>query len=155
VALGTDIRLLKKPNRSYNSGAGALIDGIIGTENYADGKWSGFKGKDLIAEIEFKEAKDIKSLSFAYINSHGAWILPPKSISVYIRKEGESYQLAKEIDLKSLYSETKKIGHVDMEFEGKAIIAIKIQIENYKKLPKDHDYAGEESWLFIDELIIN
>jgi len=85
---------------------------------------------------------------------HG-FCLPPKSISVYIRKEGESYQLVKENDLKSLYSESNKLGHVNMEFDAKETIAIKIQIENYKKLPKDHDYAGEESWLFIDELIIN
>jgi len=81
LALGADIKLLKKPNRAYNPGAYALIDGIIGSDNHRDGKWSGFKGKDLIAEIEFKEATDISSLSFAYINSQSAWILLASKIN--------------------------------------------------------------------------
>lgn len=156
LGIGQDIKFLKKPSWRYGAETGAgLLDGIRGTDNFRDGKWSGFQGKDIMAEIDFKEATDVKQISFSYINEPGAWILPPKSVSIYTRVKDGNYQLILEQDLSDLLQKPNhKKGDIALAFEGNQIVAIKIVIENYKTLPANHDYAGEECWLFVDELVI-
>ena len=109
----------------------------------------------MIAEIDFKEAKDIKSITFSYIQNQRAWILPPKAVTVYTRKADGSYELVFEGDLKNLLNiadNNKSDVHVDIE--AKNIVALKIHVENYQKLPSSHPYAGNDCWLFVDELVI-
>ncbi len=156
LGLGQDIKLLKKPNHKYGGETNAgLLDGILGSDNHKDGKWSGFKGKDLVAEIDFTEPKDLKSLRFSYIQHQGAWIMPPKAVSVYGRTEGQAYELIYEGDLKDLLNIKKpNQSEVFVELNKTQLVALKIHVENYKKLPSSHTYAGNECWLFVDELIL-
>jgi hexosaminidase len=153
--IGADIKLLKSPNRRYGAETNAgLLDGVLGTENYNDGLWTGFQGKDLIAEIAFLEAQDISSLEIPYIHSDGAWILPPKSVRVYAHQEGESYQLVFEKDFSDLLKLEKRRNTVQLNFEANDVVAIKVVVESYQKLPSSHPYAGNECWLFVDELVL-
>ena len=156
LGLGKGIYLNEKPNRKYGGNIkDGLIDGILGSDNFGDGKWSGFKAKDLVAEIDMYGKIDIQSLSFSYIYDEGAWILPPKAVSVFVKYEGGDYQLFTEQDLTSLLSEsTKKQGFITIPLNTKDVVALKIQIESYQLLPREYDYAGNECWLFVDELII-
>lgn len=156
LGLGQNIKLLKKPNWRYGGETKAgLLDGILGTSNHGDGKWIGFQGKDLVTEIDFLEAVDINSLRFSYIQNQRAWIMPPKAVTVYGRQDGESYELIYEGDLKDLLNiKDQKQSEVIVEINKKQLIAIKIHVENYKILPSSHPNAGNECWLFVDELIL-
>lgn len=156
LGLMAEHKLLKKPSPRYGSETNAsLFDGIKGTENHSDGRWCGFQGKDVIAELDFQEPVEISEVSFSYINKQKSWILPPKSVSVYGRAEGESYKLLKEADLKFLNKITDPaLLDFKNELDPTTIISIKIIIESYKKLPANHDFAGQDCWLFIDELVI-
>lgn len=156
LGLGATIKLLKKPSARYGTETKAgLLDGIKGSLNHRDGKWSGFSGKDLIAEIDFKSPTDLNKLSFAYIYNKGAWILPPKSISIYARKEGESYKLIGEKEFELLYLRLDQENHlIEIEIEKEDVVSLKVVIESYKKLPDSHPYAGRDCWLFVDELVI-
>ena len=156
LGLGADLKLLKKPSPRYGAESKAgLLDGIQGSDDFGDGKWMGFNGKDLVAEISYHQALDINGLSFSYIQNKGAWILPPKAISVYARGENESYHLVYEDDLKDLLSiADKNKSVVRVDFQAEKIISLKIHIENYKKLPSSHPNAGNDCWLFVDELVI-
>jgi len=156
LGLGKGIYLNEKPNKKYGGNLkDGLIDGILGSDDFRDGKWSGFKAKDLVAEIDMYGEMDIQNISFSYIYDKGAWVLPPKAVSVFVKYEGGDYQLFAEQDLASLLDEsTKKQGFIEIPLNTKAVVALKIQIESYQLLPHDHDYAGNKCWLFVDELII-
>lgn len=156
LGIGQNIKLLKKSSWRYGAETGAdLLDGILGSDDYKDGHWAGFQGKDLIAEIDFNEPTDITQLRFHYINHSGAWILPPKSVSIYVRSQDESYHLVLEQDFTNLIDDPNhQKGEVSMAFNGKEIVALKVIIENYKVLPDFHPYTGEDCWLFVDELVI-
>lgn len=153
--IGADIRLLKSPSWRYGAETNAgLLDGILGSENYGDGLWTGFQGKDLIAEIEFLGTQDITSLEIPYIHSAGAWILPPKSVRVYAHKDGEPYKLITEKDLSDLLEFDQRRHSVKLELETEDIVALKVVVESYQKLPSSHTHAGRECWLFVDELVM-
>lgn len=152
--LGAEIKMLKSPSWRYGAETNAgLLDGIIGSDDFRDGLWTGFQGKDMIAEIEFDEAVDLESLKFSYIKNNGAWILPPKSIRVYVRKEGESYNLINEKDLSKLMTQDDGKYQITTEINTSDVVALKIHIESYQQLPSSHSYAGRDCWLFVDELI--
>lgn len=156
LGLASDIKLLRRPNWRYGGETNAsLVDGILGSDNHRDGKWCGFQGKDLVAELEFKTPTDMKKLSFVYIQNQGAWIMPPKAVQIYGRQEGESYELIYDGDLKDLLSiSDQNRSNVILDFEGEQLVALKVHIENYKKLPSSHPNAGNDCWLFVDELVI-
>jgi len=156
LGLGKGLYLNDKPHRKYGGRIkNGLTDGILGSDNPYDGKWSGFKAKDLIAEIDLYGKTDIQSVSFSYIHDEGAWILAPKSVSVFVKYEGGDYHLISEKDLASLLSESsKKHGFIEIPINTNDVVALKIKIESYQLLPEDHPYAGNECWLFVDELIV-
>lgn len=156
LGLGQEIHLLKKASKKYSIiGSDLLLDGIKGTEDFSEGRWLGFEGKDLIAEINLKYPLRVEQLSFSYVNRPRQWILAPKAVRVYARKKNERYNLVNEIDLQDKYKSEERIGDVNISIATDSIVALKIVIENYKKLPDNHKYAGEDSWIFIDELVLN
>lgn len=153
--LGANIKLLKSPSWRYGAETNAgLLDGITGSDDFRDGLWTGFEGKDMIAEIEFEDAIDLESLSFSYIKHYGAWILPPKSIRIYVRKANESYQLISEKELTDLLVQDDGKNEITTEINSKEIVALKLHIESYQKLPSSHPYSGSDCWLFLDELVL-
>ena len=156
LGLGKGIHLKEEPHRKYGRmKKNGLIDGVKGNDNFSDGKWSGFYGKDLNAEIDMYGKTDIQSISFSYIYKDRAWILPPKAVSVFVKYEGGDFQLINEMDLKSLLSESTKIhGSIEIPLNTKDVVALKINIESYQLLPDEHAYAGNECWLFVDEIIV-
>jgi len=153
--LGADIKFLKSPSSRYGKETQAgLLDGIIGSEDFRDGLWTGFEGKDMIAEIEFKQPTDLHNISFSYIKHDGAWILPPKSVRVYTRKADDAYGLVMEKDLSKLIKQKDGKYNTQLDLDFNDAVAIKLVVENYRKLPSSHPYAGNECWLFLDELVI-
>jgi hypothetical protein len=67
----------------------------------------------------------------------------------------EPYQLIQEMDLSSLLEQKdKKYGHINLPINTKGVVGLKVEIKSYKLLPPDNQYAGNKSWLFIDELIV-
>jgi hexosaminidase len=153
--IGAEIKLLKSPSWRYGGETNAgLLDGILGTGNFRDGFWTGFEGKDMIAEIDFSEAQDIEKLEFSYIQNSGAWILPPKAIRVYSRQADESYQLVLEKDLPGLLTLNDPKGYIQLKADARNVVSLKVVIESYQQLPSSHPYAGNDCWLFVDELVM-
>ncbi len=89
---------------------------------------------------------------YQYINS---WILIPKKIAILSSDDGENWIEEKEMNkldnAKKRGKFIKKITLDNLNFESRFI---KIQAENYGKLPSWHEAAGSKSWLFTDEVII-
>jgi hexosaminidase len=156
LGIGKSIVLRKKPSRSYGEHQqSALLDGIRGAENYQDGNWLGFEGKDLIAEIDLGEKTKLHQMSIAYINQPGRWIIPPKSVSVFSSEDGKIYhELAHQVVGMKNADHEFVVGNVLVSFQADSTRYLKVVVENEKKLPPSHPYAGEDAWIFIDEIVL-
>lgn len=156
LGLGKTIKLKRKPSWRYGAETHAgLLDGIRGTENYGDGRWTGFQGKNLIGKIDLLEEQEIHQISFGYIQHSRAWILPPKSVTIYTSKDGKSYQeYIQQIIENKENDGANHLASFSISFKGESFRYLKLVIENYKKLPANHINAGNECWLFIDEIVI-
>ncbi len=141
--------------RFTGSGDLGLVNGLFGSTNYADGNWQGFQGDDLEIVINLNQSTNISSVGVNCLQDVNSWIVLPKQLKVFVSEDGKEYQKIVTVDQIIPASVTKEFIHeLIAEFETTETKYIKITATNYGPLPDWHPGAGENSWLFVDEVIV-
>ena len=146
-----DITYVTKPDNQYYAGGNeGLIDNSRGKVNYRIGGWQGFT-TDCELIIDLREVKKITTVGVGCLEEQRAWIFYPSSMEVLVSEDGKNYKPFKNV---TLASERTEGAHIqDLEVKGKANARyVKIIVKNYGKLPEWHLSAGEQAWLFVDEV---
>lgn len=144
-------------NQYAAGGENALIDGIRSTStDFRSGDWQGYEGVDAKGKIYFDSAKTVSKITVSCLQDERSWIFFPTEIQVFISTDGINFSPAGKV--KNTISPNKK-GNLTHEFEilteGKAPIkAIQFVAVNRKTCPEGHISAGEKSWIFLDEVIV-
>ena len=145
---------ITKPNPQYYAGGdNGLIDGIRGKTNWRVGNWQGF-AENFEAVIDLQKVKPVTNVTISCLEDVRAWIFFPKKVTVYISNDGKNYNSFGSIDgIESVKDENAKLHDfiVEGSHSGRYL---KIVVESYGKLPSWHVSAGQQSWLFIDEISI-
>ena len=146
-----DITYITKPDPQYYSGGDVgLIDNLRGKTNYSVGGWQGFLS-DCEVIIDLRENKSITTVGAGVLENIGAWIFFPKSMEVSVSTDGKTYKSFGTATARSEKNEEARV--LDLEVQGKAKARyVKIKINNYGLLPEWHISAGDQSWLFVDEV---
>ncbi len=136
-------------------GGGNLTDGLLGSsDNFRDGFWQGFWGDDLEVVIDLGSVQDFTSVSTGFFQYNLSWIMLPKKVEYAVSDDGENYT--------PFYQEENNIsaqteGKFRQEFSSQAAQKgryIKVKAQNYGTLLDWHPAAGAQSWLFVDEVLI-
>ena len=155
---GLDKKTIYKTN--YNPSYQAdkektLVNGIAGSNhNFRDGQWQGFYGTDIDVVIDLGEKTKFSELSSSYFQYHLSWILLPKSIEYLISNNGETFS---RIFYKDQICNPMQEGKFKEQFSYRGEQSaryVRLKAKNYGTLPKQHPAAGSNSWVFIDEFII-
>lgn len=146
-----DLTYITKPNPQYFAGGDAgLIDNLRGIENYRIGGWQGFT-TDCEVVMDLREVKPVSRVGAGCLEEQRAWIFFPIAMEVYVSEDGKDYKRFGSQEIKVDRTEDAHIK--DVEVKGKANARyVKIILRNYGKLPEWHLSAGQQSWLFIDEV---
>lgn len=153
-AAGKKITLEIDPSKQYNKGGnGALINGSFGNdENFNDDEWLGWNGKPLNATIDLGEEKSVSSLTTRFFQRPSSWVWVAKKLTVQVSTDGKNFTTVgdKQVDIPSK--------------DGAAVTAVKWQPQNARYIrvtaeplgiiPAGNTGAGDEAWLFVDELIV-
>ena len=150
---------ITKPDPKYiGSGAKTLVDYELGEQNFANGKWLGYKDATMEFILGFKQEQLIKQVYFNSLVDYGAYIMPIVSILVQGSNDGKNFKKIQEtkypIAIKpATMRETKSFSCV---FPEKTKFKYyKFTVLNIKKLPEWHPGKGTPGWIFIDELFLN
>lgn len=155
LAVGKKIELLSTPAPQYSAGGkGALVNGVSGSsERYGDAEWLGFEGKDFSAIIELGELVAVSSLGLRFFNAPGQWIYPPKTVTVDVSEDGQTYFLAGRENL-DVFREGKTIP-VALRLDTKgAVRFVRVTASVLGTIPAGRAGAGHAPWLFVDELVL-
>jgi hypothetical protein len=155
IELDRSVKLLSAYNKNYTGGGDdALIDGIRGSDNWRLGGWQGFQGSDFEAIVDLGSKKQINSVYGSFVQDIRSWIWFPKSVVIFTSDNGIDFNEKANIENRfpddDYEISLKEIG-VKRKMYGRYI---KIRAKNYGKLPEWHLGAGGESFIFIDEIII-
>lgn len=136
-------------------GESNLTDGLIGSsENFRDGYWQGFFGEDLEVVIDLGSVQDFHSVSTGFFQYNLSWIMLPTRVEYAVSDDG--------INFTPFYEEENEISP---KTEGKFRATVnsnspqrgrylRVKAKNYGTLPDWHPAAGADSWLFVDEVLI-
>lgn len=154
---GRSIKLESEYSNQYSaSGNNGLIDFLKGTPNFRTGYWQGYNGTDFSAVVDLGERKSVKLISLGTLQDIQAWIFFPKKVKISISNSGSEF---KEVaSIKNDFADDE-YGTFTKEFSKKFqppvnTRYIKVEAENYGICPEWHLGAGNDTWLFLDEITI-
>nr|WP_319267747.1 family 20 glycosylhydrolase [uncultured Draconibacterium sp.] len=146
----------KYPNStSYEStGEYALVNGIKGTKNHADGNWKGFNGNDFVGTVDLGDETEFSSVKVGVLQNIGAWIFYPSQMVVEGSDDGTTF--------KKIGSVKNKVSTADGERQIQELVVnkkasaryLRVTVKNLGVCPKGHAGAGDPAWLFVDEIIV-
>ncbi|MFK7806849.1 MAG: family 20 glycosylhydrolase [Saprospiraceae bacterium] len=154
-AVAQKIQLKNEPHPSYNMGGSqALINGIVGSDDrYGDGEWLGWSGEDFEATIDLGKVQGIDKIALRFFNGNGQWIYLPKEVTVYKSDNGKDF---KPILTRQLQTENaEKIVALDLTFPEAKTQFLRIEAKRHGIIEDGKQGAGNEAWLFVDEVIVN
>ena len=141
---------------SYQAeGLSSLINGRLGSLDFKDGQWQGFSGKNLDVILSLDSLTSINKVSMNFYQYINSWIVVPSYISIMSSKDSLNWEIVKSVNsIGEIRKRGKFISSISFDSLETDAKYLKIFAKNYGKLPSWHEAAGAESWLFIDEIIV-
>ncbi|MFA5011587.1 MAG: GH92 family glycosyl hydrolase [Ignavibacteria bacterium] len=149
------VQLLSVPNMSYTAGGPeALIDHIRGEKNWRLGNWQGYQGQDFSAVVDLGKENDVSKISIGFLQDARSWIWMPKYVDIYSSIDNMNYQKIGSIENTILDTDLNiniKDFILKLDKSHKARY-IKVTAVNYGKIPAWHPGAGDDAFIFVDEI---
>ncbi len=146
-------KLAKAPDEKYPGQPEGLVDQKIGEAQFGDKQWAGFWGRNCDISLELAQADTINGIAIHVLEEVNSWVLFPKMIIVQAGPTLAS--------MKTLASRSFDLTQEDIQAKTKLMSVdipptyarfVKIKVVNYGKLPAWHQSAGQDAWLFLDEV---
>ena len=155
-ARGAKLELENQPSEAYSGNPNTIIDGLLGSINFRDGKWQGFNGDNLVATLSFEQTLEIEEVIVNFQSNVSSWIFSPKSVSVFVSEDGKNFVKIASIKNTEAYQGTKdELKSFEIKFDKTKTKVLKVIAENYGIIPNWHSGRGQKAYMFIDELIVN
>ncbi|MEM1450756.1 MAG: sulfatase-like hydrolase/transferase [Planctomycetota bacterium] len=157
VAVETSVTLGTEPHERYRRiGAAVLADGALGSEDFTDGRWVGFRGTDFEATVDLGSVRTIREVTCSFLRAQVSWIFLPRTVEIAVSRDGETYRVLDRVDVTmepERAAEAVPIG-VETEEGGDEARFIRIRATPMESCPEGHPGAGKPPWLFVDEILV-
>ena len=152
------VTYLTQPAPQYTeNGPEGMVDRIFGTTNYRIGGWQGWQG-DMVAVVELDKEQTISSVGLDCLENMRSWIFFPKNVKVEYSLDGQSWKAYGEVintQYAAIHARQEEYNTHIFTVSGTARAKyIKVTATNYGPLPYWHVSAGEQAWIFVDEIIV-
>lgn len=151
------VTLNKNPSEKY-TGAGAKMLGDLqrGSTNFVDGKWLGYEGSHFNATFELDKVQEISSVSVGALSAPGNWIFFPTGFNISVSQDGKRFTpLHKEKMGEPKPDSSVQLKFFDAKFAKTTAKYVRVEVRSILKNPSWHQSPGGNSWLFVDEIVIN
>jgi len=153
-AIDQAIALSTPPNKHYNNGGSAtLVNGKKASDRmFNDGEWIAWNGENFAALIDLGSSQTISHIETRFFNDNGPWIYLPKNVDFSISENGVDYQ---SVFQKNIPAENEnRVVPVSVDLTNAKARYVKVSAERFGIIPEGRSGAGNEAWLFVDEVIV-
>ena len=153
------LKRLNSPAGNYRpeySGGGdnALVDGTLGSDDYRDGRWQGFYGLDADLEIDLGKWTKVNTITIGFLVNVHDWIMRPNEVEIYGSNDGKNYTLRGTFPINTEVSREGNFVFREKFAVPLSTRLLRIVVKNPGKLPEDCPGAGYDSWIFMDEVVV-
>jgi hexosaminidase len=150
---GKRVDLVIPPSEYYNNGGSfTLVDGIFGRIPWNGKEWLGFSGTDIDATLDLGMIQKISSVTVDVLRDETSWIYLPGSVEVFISENGVDFKSIAKMEGDTLL---KTGGLFIFNFQETVARYIRVLAKNPGKIPEGKPGAGYNSWLFMDEILVD
>jgi hypothetical protein len=137
-------------------GRNGLVDGILATDNYKDGRWQGFHGIDGGILLDLGSAQPVSKVSLRFLQDRSVWIFLPTEVEIMLSQDGITYQaIATTTHDIPLDRHSAFIHEFSAEFTGLTARYVRVEAKSIGTCPAWHSGAGQPGWIFTDEIVVN
>ena len=149
--------LLSKVDDKFKSdSAKTIIDGIKSDNNFASGKWLGYRENPMQVMLFFNKPVEASSITLSMLLQIGAYIFPPQEVEVWGGTDKNKMKLLGKIKPEQPEKETGQENlAIKCDFAKTNVSCIKLLVTPVRKLPTWHTGKGEKAWVFVDEVFVN
>jgi len=147
---------LTPPHRAYTAeGPDALIDGVRGGPDFRLGTWLGFYGVDMEASLDLGSATEVRRLAAGFLQDQNSWIFMPRAVAFETSLDGKQWEpagtAANDVDERAEGAVIRDFG---VTFEPRRVRYVRVHATAPILCPKWHKGAGNRSFIFADEIIV-
>ena len=115
----------------------------------------GYKEKPFRALIDFGDSiPEIEQITVSYLKNIGSYIMPPKVLKVWGGNEPDNMQLlATERPEQPTKEEPNLVVGHKVSIPSSTYRYYRIEAQPVSKLPAWHRGAGDQGWVFVDEVM--
>lgn len=140
-----------EPSKYYNKGGGfVLVNSETAKLPRVNEQWLGWSGDDIEVTIDLENIEEINTVEIGFLKEELNWIYLPKEVIIFLSKDGTNFNESKRIDQKDYLNERTVVFNLNTT---KARY-LKILAKNNGKIKTGMPGAGEDAWLFCDEIKI-
>lgn len=154
TAFGKKVTATIAPDTKYSQGdLSYLTNGVNGASDYSV-HWLGWFGKNTEVTLDLETLQTANTITVGSLWNGKSWILHPKSIKCYVSEDGNQFDLLGESTVTG--DQEKESVHKAHVFptNGKSIRYVKLEVDGTLVLPNWHPSAGQDSWFFLDEIVV-
>lgn len=151
------IELKTKYANQYNAGGdNALIDGIVGAEDFRTGTWQGYWNEDVVAIVDLGKNRMMNSIEVGFLRDQRSWIFLPTEVEIYHSLDGKRFRKIKDWKAPKPFNTDEVVIETVKTNQTINSRYIKVVAKKLGKLPKWHlGYPHDgRSWIFVDEIQI-
>lgn len=149
-AVGNPLNFKRPYNDYKGDGPLSLVNMIRGSKNFHDGQWQAWLVNDMEVVIDLEKIQSINQVTVGSLENQGSGINFPTSIKVFISNDGTNYKEVGAITRPFAINSNSELKDFKISFEKSNARFVKVIASNLKKSPK-----GEDSWLFVDEILVD
>lgn len=133
-----------------------LTNGLRGSNKQSDFEWSGWYGEDASFTIDLGQTEPIDKITIGCINNYGMGAQLPEQITLSVSDDNRTFQPIAErlYSAKEIFREGIRIEDQLFENLGASGRYLKVDLKNPGKCPEDHTRPGQNTWIYVDEVIV-
>lgn len=130
-------------------GSTTLVNGLKGSTQFFGYQWLGWSGKDVSILIDCVKSDSLHSVTVGVLDRPGSWIYLPQSIEVAVSLDGKTFETVNTLSQQAIASQQPQ---VKIDFTSKMGRYVRVNVQHAGKIPEGNSGAGENAWLFLDEV---
>jgi hexosaminidase len=155
LALGKPITFSNPVAPQYGAGD-VLVDGIMGSDEFYDGRWAAWHDADFRATIDLQQVTTFHAIDVDFLMRPNSRILLPKEVYFFVSMDGQNWTPLYTNTPTPDFSSQLRIQPIGfMSPQPVTARYVRVNAERSQSAPASFSGGAKNTWLFIDEIRIH
>lgn len=146
-ATSKKVNFVEPPSKYYNKGN--LTDGLLGHSPRINSEWLAWSGKNMDAVIDLIHDTEINTINVGFLKNEDDWIYLPSYVEIMISSNGKDFT---SVSTKPVISQELNRYNYLFKIDKQKVRFVKIIAQCAPVIPEGRNGAGNNAWLFVDEI---